>query len=163
MKKVLQDIISNSRWQYPCFDGKLIIEGRILSVSESEVCGLTSALIAKSIINPDELKELQAIKEEEISEKNYHQIYKMLKNFKPEQVLKMSESQNKILVQTIKRGSSDKGHSWQDLKVVLQEHEQSAASNRLWVGMFNGKDRKNMIDLALSGHNKATEAIRGLV
>ena len=162
MKDILQKIITNSRWTYPVFDGQIIIEGRILSPQEAEICGLSSALIAKSIMSEQHLKDLARlqVKEEIKEEDEFEEVMRLLQGFDPDKILQMAESQDKILVNCVRRASTDKGVKWQDFRLVLEESKQSAVQNRLWVGMLPDKDRKAMIDLCMQGHKKADEAIR---
>ena len=162
MKDVLQKIITNSRWTYPVFDGQIIIEGRILSPQEAEICGLSSALIAKSIMSEQHLRDLARLqtKEEPKEEDDFDEVMRLLQGFDADKILEMAESQDKILVNCVRRASTDQGVKWQDFRLVLQESKQSAVQNRLWVGMLPDKDRKAMIDLCMQGHKKADEAIR---
>ena len=165
MKELLKQIISNSRWTYPAFDGKLIIEGRILSPTEAEVTGLTSALIANSITTKEDLQKLQQYSSinEESEEEQINKLFEVLKKFDADKILEMAIAQDKILTTCITRASMDEGVSWSDLKVVQNEAQQSANGNRLWVGMFTDEDRKNMIELCMDGHKKASKSIRRLV
>ena len=166
MKEVLEKIINNSRWTYPIFDGKIIVEGRILSPSESEVVGLTSALIAKGILSESQIRQLSNLKldmKEEEEENEFKKIFDILKNFDPDKLIKMQESQDKILETCITRASIDEGVSWQTFSVVLTEKQQSISHNRLWVGMISDSDRKEMINLCLEGHKKASETIRRIL
>ena len=162
MKDVLQKIITNSRWTYPVFDGQIIIEGRILSPQEAEICGLSSALIAKSIMSEQHLRDLARLqtKEEPKEEDDFDEVMRLLQGFDADKILEMAESQDKILVNCVRRASTDQGVKWQDFRLVLEESKQSAVQNRLWVGMLPDKDRKAMIDLCMQGHKKADEAIR---
>ena len=162
MKDILQKIITNSRWTYPIFDGQIIIEGRILSPQEAEICGLSSALIAKSIMSEQHLRDLARLqtKEEPKEEDDFDEVMRLLQGFDADKILEMAESQDKILVNCVRRASTDQGVKWQDFRLVLQESKQSAVQNRLWVGMLPDKDRKAMIDLCMQGHKKADEAIR---
>ena len=162
MKEVLQKIINNSRWTYPAFDGKIIIEGRILSPSESGLCGLSSALIAKSILSEQHIKELSTIQEDQKfkNDEDINQVFQILKNFNPDKLIEMQESQDKIIVTCVMRASIDEGITWQAFKLVLQESQQSVKRNCLWIGMLEDKDRKAMIELCLEGHKKASETIR---
>lgn len=162
MKDILQKIITNSRWTYPVFDGQIIIEGRILSPQEAEICGLSSALIAKSIMSEQHLKDLARlqVKEEIKEEDEFEEVMRLLQGFDADKILEMAESQDKILVNCVRRASTDQGKKWQDFRLVLEESKQSAVQNRLWVGMLPDKDRKAMIDLCMQGHKKADEAIR---
>lgn len=162
MKALLENIISNSRWSYPAFEGKLIVKGRILSPVESQTIGISSALIASGIATREDMELIQKINDEsDVTEKNADDLFSALKNFDADKILKMAENQDKILCTCICQGSMDEGKSWQDFKVVMLENQQRANSNKLWVGMFPEKDRKNMIELCLEGHRKAAEAIRG--
>ena len=141
MKEVLKNIIQNSRWTYPIFDGAIIVEGRILSPNEAEICGLSSALIAKSILNDRQIERISKVKEEELKEEeSLDDIINIHQQFDPDKILKMAESQDKILTQCVCRASVDKGVKWQDFKLVLNEQQQSANANRLWVGMLEDKD-----------------------
>ena len=162
MKDILQKIITNSRWTYPIFDGQIIIEGRILSPQEAEICGLSSALIAKSIMSEQHLRDLARLqtKEEPKEEDDFDEVMRLLQGFDADKILEMAESQDKILVNCVRRASTDQGVKWQDFRLVLEESKQSAVQNRLWVGMLPDKDRKAMIDLCMQGHKKADEAIR---
>tara|TARA_R100000655_G_scaffold37880_1_gene72598 strand:+ start:538 stop:1035 length:498 start_codon:yes stop_codon:yes gene_type:complete len=162
MKDILQKIITNSRWTYPIFDGQIIIEGRILSPQEAEICGLSSALIAKSIMSEQHLRDLARLqtKEEPKEEDDFDEVMRLLQGFDADKILEMAESQDKILVNCVRRASTDQGVKWQDFRLVLDESKQSAVQNRLWIGMLPDKDRKAMIDLCMQGHKKADEAIR---
>ena len=162
MKALLTDIIKNSRWTYPAFEGKIIIEGRILSPVESQTVGLGAALIASGVTNKQELSVFNSVKnEKDINEDNADDIFKALKNFDIDKIMKLSENQDKILCKCITRASIDGGGQWNNFSVVMSEKQQSAKQNRLWVGMLNDEDRKNMIDLCMEGHKKARETIRG--
>ena len=164
MKDILNKIITNSRWTYPIFDGQIVVEGRILSPQEAEICGLSSALIAKSIMSERHLREIarmQQNQEQDKEEENdFDQVMGILENFDPDKILQMTEAQDKILVQCVRRASIDKGVKWQDFRLVMEESKQSSVQNRLWVGMLSDKDRRAMIDLCMEGHKKADEAIR---
>tara|TARA_R100000664_G_C2707214_1_gene105352 strand:- start:292 stop:789 length:498 start_codon:yes stop_codon:yes gene_type:complete len=165
MKDLLKEIIGNSRWTYPAFDGKLIIEGRILSPTESEVTGLTAALIANSITTKDDLRKLQEFGNvtEESEEEKIQKLFEVLQNFDADKILEMAISQDKILSTCITRASMDEGKTWSTLQIVQDESKQSAQGSRLWVGMLTDEDRKNMIELCMDGHKKASKSIRGLV
>tara|TARA_R100000808_G_C2067743_1_gene96523 strand:+ start:98 stop:601 length:504 start_codon:yes stop_codon:yes gene_type:complete len=164
MKDILQKIITNSRWTYPVFEGKIIIEGRILSPQEAEICGLSSALIAKSIMSEHHLRELSRMQQKESIEDregdDFEDVLKILQGFDADKILEMAESQDKILVNCVKRASIDQGVKWQEFSLVLQENKQSAIHNRLWIGLLPEEDRRAMLDLCMQGHKKADEAIR---
>jgi len=162
MREILNTIITNAKWTYPAFDKKIIIEGRILSPVEAQTVGIGSALIAAGIADRKDLEKITNLKED-VDEKNVDEIWRALKNFDADKILKMAENQDEVLCKCICRGSNDEGATWQQLHVVKHEKQQNAKSHRLWVGMFSDEDRKNMIELCLEGHKKAQEAIRGQV
>ena len=162
MKALLNEIINNSRWTYPAFGGKIIIQGRILSPMESQTVGIGSALIASGIARKEDLETIQKIgTNKDVTEDNAEDLFKALKNFDADKILKMAENQDKVLVKCVIRASVDEGKTYSDFRVVIEERLQNAKSNRLWVGMFGEEDRKNMIELCLDGHRKAADAIRG--
>ena len=162
MKKVLTEIISNSRWSSPCFDSKLILEGRILSPVEAEAIGIGSALIASSIASREDLERLQSVSsEKDVNEDNVSDLFDALRNFDADKIIQMAEAQDKILVKCIRRASIDEGKTWSKISICMEENQQSVKAERLWVGMLGKDDRKNMIELCLTGHSKATEKIRG--
>ena len=158
----MKEIIDNSRWTYPAFDGKLIIEGRILSPVEAQTVGISSALIASGIATKQDLMTIQKVgmNQKDVNEENADELFKALKNFDADKILKMAENQDKVLCRCITRASMDKGQKWQDFTVVVDEKKQCSKNNRLWVGMFTEKDRKEMIELCLLGHKKAADALR---
>jgi hypothetical protein len=162
MQALMRELIDNSKWSYPAFDGKLIVEGRILSPVEAQAVGISSALIASGIANKEDLLTIQKIGKNEttVNEDNADELFNALKNFDADKILKMAENQDKVLCKCISRASMDKGEKWQNFTVVLDEKKQCAKNNRLWVGMFSEEDRKNMIELCLIGHKKAAEALR---
>ena len=93
-------------------------------------------------------------------EDDFDEVMRLLQGFDADKILEMAESQDKILVNCVRRASTDQGVKWQDFRLVLEESKQSAVQNRLWVGMLPDKDRKAMIELCMQGHKKADEAIR---
>ena len=162
MQALIKEIIGNSRWTYPAFEGKLIVEGRILSPVESQTVGISSALIASGIANKEDLITIQKAGKgnDEVTEDNAEELFNALKNFDADKILQMAENQDKVLCRCITRASMDKGEKWQDFTVVLDEKRQCSKNNRLWVGMFTEEDRKQMIELCLIGHKKAADALR---
>ena len=151
----LSKITSVSRWQLPLFDGVLHIEGRILSVTEAEAAGLTSALILAAMSNPAEMNKVNSLK----GKKKEAYLYDMAKRIKPHQIAQLNEANDKIICQVIKRGSTDGGKNWSTLKVVTAEEQQDPEENILWVGVLNETDRQSILDKALEGHKEAVARI----
>tara|TARA_Y100001963_G_C6785391_1_gene452358 strand:- start:1803 stop:2294 length:492 start_codon:yes stop_codon:yes gene_type:complete len=160
MKELLQEVIQQSKFQVSIFDDRLLLEGRILSPSEAQAAGLASGLIAASMANPAELKEIESMKEDLEDEQDMVKLLRIAQKIRPESLIAIGESQDRIICKVIKRASSDGGSTWQNIHIVLGVDQQSAEANRLWVGMLSDEDRKLIIDNCMEGHQKALEKIR---
>ena len=159
---IMKEIAKASRWQEKIFDEKLIIEGRILSPSEAEAAGLTSALIASTMTTPDNLKKLQEINAKEDNE-DFDDLLAFTKNIRPEKLLELSSANDRIICSCVRRFSVDDGKTWDEMKLVFHEKDQNGEINHLWIGMLDDDDRAKILEACLKGHKKATERIRGLV
>ena len=132
MKALLKQIIDNSNWTYPAYDGKLIIKGRILSPIESQTVGIAAALIASGIARGEDLALIQKINDEkDVTEENADDLFKALKNFDADKILKMADNQDNVLVKCIYSGSMDEGKTWNDFRVVLYFRGVSGLRTRL--------------------------------
>ena len=60
---ILKEIANASRWTETIYEGKLTIQGRILSPAEAESAGLSSALIASTLADPEDVKKIQEMAE----------------------------------------------------------------------------------------------------
>ena len=157
----LSDITGSSRWQLPIFEGKIIIEGRILSPAESETAGLASSLLAAQLAPPEKMAEFAKM-HEEIDDENadLSDLLKWSKILNPETLLQIAKANEKIICSTIKRFSYD-GETWENCRLVMSEAEQDAEKNQLWVGMIWETDRDAILEKALKGHEEAKTRIAG--
>ena len=163
MKDILNKIAAQSRFTIDIFSGQVKVQGRILSPQESEALGLTSGMIASQLF-PDRakarMKEWTKLAEQaENGEQNVDEILNAIKDIRPEQLLKISEHQDRIISKVIKSASSDDGETWEPLQIVLSETEQDPDKGRLWVGLLSSQDRRAIIDKAMQGHKEAAEAL----
>jgi enoyl-CoA hydratase/carnithine racemase len=163
MKELLQEVIQQSKFQVSIFDDRLLLEGRILSPAEAQAAGLASGLIAASMANPTEIKEIQSMKEDIEEQQDMEKLFRIAQKIRPESLIAIGEGQDRIICKVIKRASSDGGSTWQNIHIVLGVDQQSAEANRLWVGMLSEEDRKLILDNCMDGHQKALEKIRGSV
>ena len=165
LKEFLREVESSSLFSVPIFEGKIIIRGRVLSPSESEAASLNSTLLISQIA-PSEGKGLGDLRnlsselmQDDVSEEAIDRAYSFLKKLKPEQLRAISEQQNKIICQVIKSASMDNGATWEDLKIVLSQEQQSAERNLLWVGMLSASDRTEILNKAMHSHREAVERL----
>tara|TARA_R100001086_G_C11824341_1_gene254904 strand:+ start:852 stop:1328 length:477 start_codon:yes stop_codon:yes gene_type:complete len=149
----LSGIASVSRWQLDVFDGRLKIEGRILSVAEAETAGLASGLLLATMASPKELIAAAQASEDD----RMQAILKMSNKIKPSQIAKLNEENDRIICKVIKKGSMDGGKTWEALQVVTAEEQQNPKENKIWVGVFAEKDRQSILDNALEGHKEAVD------
>ena len=156
MSLTLADITATSRFTIETFNGKLHLEGRILSVAEAESAGMASGLIIAALAPPDDLVKISEAKTEEdrISE-----LLRISKKIRPEQMAKLGESNDRLICKVIRRASMDGGETWQNVQIVSAEEQQNADENRLWVGVFNSDDRDAILEKALEGHQVAADRI----
>jgi hypothetical protein len=162
MKEIINTIIKQSKFTVSCFDGQLLLEGRILSPSEAQAAGLATGLLASSLGTPEELQKMSAINDNETDD-NFERLLNIAKSIKPDTLLAIGETQDKMICKVINRASSDGGSSWQRIHLVEGIDQQNPDTNRLWVGMLPDEDRKEIISLAMEGHQKALQKIRGSV
>ena len=152
----LKTFTDASRFQVSIFNGKLHLEGRILSVTEAEAAGMASGLIIAAMAPPEDLEKIQKAKTEDdrISE-----LLRIANTIKPEQMARLGESNDQIICKVIRRASMDGGESWENIRIVSAEEQQNAEENKLWVGVFTSEDRDTILNKALEGHREAADRI----
>lgn len=160
MKTIINKIINQSKFEISCFDGQLILKGRILTPSEAQAAGITTGLLAASLADPTRIRDMKAISDDETDE-NIERLIEMAKSIQPDALVAMGEAQDKIICKIISSASSDNGSTWSKLQLVEGIDQQSADHGKLWIGMIPEEDRKNILDLALQGHKRALDNIRG--
>ena len=159
MKEIINKIINQSKFDIPCFEGALILQGRILTPSEAQAAGLASGLLAASMANPAQFKEMETIAKNNDTE-NIDKLIELAQKIRPESIEAIGEAQDKIICRVIKKASSDNGVTWNNINLVHSVDQQDADKNRLWVGMIPEEDRKKILDRAMQGHKEAIEKIR---
>ena len=159
MKEIINKIINQSKFDIPCFEGALILQGRILTPSEAQAAGLASGLLAASMANPAQFKEMETIAKNNDTE-NIDKLIELAQKIRPESIEAIGEAQDKIICRVIKKASSDNGVTWNNINLVHSVDQQDADKNRLWVGMIPEEDRKKILDRAMQGHKEAVEKIR---
>jgi hypothetical protein len=152
----LEKLTSLSRWRLKTFGGKVQIEGRILSVSEAETSGLASGLLLATMASPEILAKTASLKSEE---EKTAAIIRMSKNISTAQISKLNEANDAIICKVVKLASLDNGENWSKIQIVQAEEQQDHTQNKLWVGVFNEKDRDAILDKALEGHKEAVTRI----
>ena len=156
---ILQEIVKASRWTETIYDGKLTIEGRILSPAEAESAGLSSALIASTLTSKEDLKKIQDLSEKEFKEDD---LFELSKRIKPEKLLELAAQNDKIICSCVRKFSVD-GKTFEDFKLVFHEKDQDAEKNHLWVGMISDADRAKLLNHCLQGHREAAKRIAGFL
>ena len=165
MKDFLKELVQDSFWRVECFGGQVLIEGRILTPTEAERAGLASSLIAAQIIKDQRSAGSQAIQDiatkaqegEDLTEQEQDQLIGFMSSLRPEQLAAMSDQEDRILCEVVKRGSSDGGSSWDRLFLVTGIDQQNPETGALWVGMLSKEDRKAILQAAMSGHEEAAK------
>ena len=165
-KNILEEIIAASSFSVEAFDGAIKIEGRILSPNEVEAAGLASALLASAIFK-GQSKE-QIAKTQEVAERvekgdveNIEDLLQMVESISPDQLERMAEREDLLLIRCVRRVSKDSGETWERLHLVSGIDQQNAKQNKLWVGMLRTEDRKAILDRAMSGHKEAAARLAG--
>ena len=168
--EILKEIANASTFQVACFDGKLLIEGRILSAPEIEQIGLGSSLLASEVLmsNKDRgISQIDAIREkaqnegmEGLDENEVLRLLDFAKSIRPETMARISEDQDKILCKVIKRASQDNGITWENITLCTAMEQMNPDNNVLWVGVFTSDDRTSIIDKAMQGQQEAIERLK---
>lgn len=162
LSKVLKKIEESSNFQVAIFGGLLHIRGRILSPSEIEQASLANTLILQSFGDSRTIQRIQKISKElssdEPNDDVINEAVAMLQKISPQQLAKVTENQDKILIQCIKQASQD-GTDWENIKLVQNEEQQDAEKNLLWVGILSKEDRGVLLDKIMAGHMEAVERL----
>ena len=146
-KNILEEIVASASFEIDAFDGLIKIEGRILSPSEVEAAGLASAMIASAVFRGKSREEIE--KTQRIAEKveqgemsDIEELLQLTSSISPEQMERLAEREDRLLIKCVRRCSKDKGKTWEPLNLVSVVDQQNAKQNRLWVGMIKKKIEK---------------------
>lgn len=165
-KNILEEIIASASFTVDVFNGMIKLEGRILSPSEVEAAGLASALLASAIFKGQSKEQIEKTKD--IAERvengevdDISELMDMIGQMSPEQLERIAEREDRLLMRCVRRCSKDGGANWENLHLVGGIDQQNAKQNRLWVGMLSKEDRKAILDRAMSGHKEAAARLAG--
>lgn len=165
LKKFLKEVEKESTFTVAIFDEQIQVSGRLLSPSEAEAASLNSTLLISQVTQSEgkglgDLRDLSKdLNVEDPSEEAIDRAYNFLKKLKPQQLEQIAQHQNKIICQVVKKASMDGGESWERMQVVMNQEEQNADHNRLWVGMLSSSDRTRILNKAMAGHAEAVERL----
>ncbi len=165
MKDFLKELVKESYWRVSCFDGQVLIEGRILTPAEAERAGLTSSLVAAQIVKDQrgtKTKNIENIANkaqngEELTNEEQDQLIGFMSSLRPEQLHKINDQEDRILCEVVKRGSSDNGATWDRLFLVTGIDQQNPETGALWVGMLSKADREAILKASMEGHKEAAK------
>ena len=165
-KNILEEIIASASFVVDAFDGMIKIEGRILSPSEVEAAGLASALLASAIFKGQSKEQIEKTKD--IAERvergevdDFDALMDIVGQMQPDQLEKIAEREDRLLMRCVRRCSKDGGATWENLHLVSGIDQQNAQQNKLWNGMIRTEDRKAILERAMSGHKEAQARLAG--
>ena len=166
MLKFIKDVDQSTKFNVEVFGGAVIFEVRSLSPIEAEVAGISSSLVAKSMMNPKQVAKmmrqkdkLNSINLEDPTDEDLETILNIMEGFQPESLLTIEEQQNKLICSVVRRASEDGGKTFEDLHLVTGYDQQDPAHNRLWIGMLTKEDRNKILDKAMNSHVEAVELL----
>ena len=167
MLTFIKDVNESTKFQIPVFDGAVIFQCRMLSPLEAEAAGLSSSLVASSMMTPQQIQKfikqkdkLQNVNLKDPSDEDLQILLNMMDGFQPEQLLGIEEQQNKIICSVVKKASEDDGATFEDIHLVNAYEQESAEHNRLWSGRLSKEDRNVIIDRCMHAHKEAVESLR---
>jgi len=162
LQSILSQIQEQSNFQCEIFGGLLSVRGRILSPAEIEQSSLASTLILQSFGDHNTVNKIQQLSKElaaeDPNEQAIDEALQMLQKVSPQQLQKVTDNQDKILIQCIKEASKDQ-ETWEEIKLVKHQEDQDAEKNLLWVGMLSKADRSLLLDKIMRGHSEAVEQL----
>ena len=169
--EILREIANASTFKVACFEGKLLIEGRILTAPEIEQIGLGSSLLASEVLMNNQerggISSIDKIRQkaetegmEGLDETEVLRLLDFAKSIRPETMARISEDQDKILMKVIKRASQDNGTTWENITLCTAMEQMNPDQKVLWVGVFTSDDRNTIINTAMQGQQEAIERLK---
>ena len=167
MLTFIEQVDEKTRFKIPVFGGKVIFECRTLSPIEAEAAGLSSSMVASSMMGSKQIAKIMKQKDklskvdlENPSEEDLEVLLNIMDGFRPEQLLSIEEQQNKIICSVVKRASEDDGKTFEKIFLVAGEDQQCPKNNRLWIGSLPKEDRAAILDKCMNSHREAVESLR---
>ena len=168
MKAVLKQIIDNSYWTLPIFDGAIIVRGRILSPTEAEQAGIIQFMVAASLIDQsDTLQNMSSLKDFDADNATADQIADLMQtaksmNINPQHIARINEHNDSIIQTVVKEASINDGATFEPFAIVLGANQQSADENKLWIGMLSKADRDAILQKAMQSFDASNSKIKKL-
>lgn len=163
ISEILKKIEHGSFFECPIFDGLLHVRGRILSPAEIEQASLASTLILQSFGDHGTISKIQKLSaelsKEEPDQSTIDDALSMLQRVSPQQLQKVTDNQDKILIQCIKQARKEDSSDWEEIKLVQNQELQDSEKNILWIGMISKADRSALLDKIMAGHREAVERL----
>lgn len=166
MLNFIQAVEDSTSFTIDCFNGMVVFEVRVLSPIEAEAAGMSTSMVASSMMDSQQLSKIMKNKDRlsqidfsDPQEDDLEVLLNMMDGFKPEQLLGIEEAQNKILCQVVRKASEDGGETFQQIHLVQGYDQQDPANNRLWVGNLSKEDRTAILERAMSGHKEAADRL----
>lgn len=163
LKDFLKNVEEASQFIVQIYDGQLEFKGTVLSPAQVESASLTSTLVLQGVANHKDLLKMQRMHEqlnEDPTEEAVEQAYQMLSKINPEQLARISQSQDQILARCVQFARKTGEDNWERIYLVLTAEEQNAEQNRLWVGMLSKEDRNSILNEAMKGQEAAVQKLR---
>lgn len=167
--EILNEIAKATTFKVECFNGKLLLECRILSAPEVERIGLGSSLLAQELFINSKDRSLSGIEKirkkaenngfEDLEENEIMRLLDFAKSIKPDTMARISEDQDKVLCKVIKRASQDGGETWENLTLCTAMEQMDTTKNILWVGVFSVEDRNAIVNGAMQGQQEAIKRL----
>tara|TARA_R100001440_G_scaffold29294_1_gene46957 strand:- start:370 stop:888 length:519 start_codon:yes stop_codon:yes gene_type:complete len=166
LKEFIRESAIATHWTVDAFDGAIKLRGRILSPAEAESAGITSGLLAaemhvKRRTAGHGIEELAKKIEEEgdnLSDETIDQMLEKMKMIRPETLLSLAESQDRVITTCVKSASMD-GETWEPLRFCTGEDQQDPEAGILWIGVLSSADRSAILDKAMKGHKEAASRL----
>jgi hypothetical protein len=163
LKDFLSQVQDASSFEMEIFGGQLVIKGRILSPAEIEKASLSNSLILQALAKSGELQQFQQIGKElnsdDASEETIDKAYEILSKVRPEHIDSINRSQDQLIAMCVSHAKQPDQDQFERLQIVLNQQDQNADRNMLWIGMIPKVDRAAILDRALKGHGEAVERL----
>lgn len=163
LKEFLSQVQEESTFEMEIFAGQLVIRARILSPSEIEKASLSNSLVLQALAKSGELEKFQQLgkdlNSEDATEQTLDRAYQMLSKVRPEHIDKINRSQDQLIAMCITHAKQPDQDQFERLQIVLNQQDQNADRNMLWIGMIPKVDRSSILDRALNGHSEAVERL----
>ena len=141
------------------FGGALKVRGRVLSPSEVDRASVASAKLLQSMHSRQHTQTADLQKKLKENDPSAIELaLDQLNKINPKQMEDLTKHQDNLIRNSLKKASRD-GKIWEDLEIVLFEHQEDPQSNKLWVGRISKEDRQLLLSKMMTGHREAVERL----